>query len=159
LLNALGIRMVGERAAQLLASRFGGMDALCRASLEEVAEIHGIGPKIAQAVTRFFSEQANLRTIERLRAAGVTMGEEGSSRGPRPLARKTFVITGSLSSMSRDEAKNRIAALGGRVTSAVSKKTDYVVVGTDPGTKAEDARRLGVTMLDDAAFLKLVGSE
>ena len=159
LLNAVGIRMVGERAAQLLATRFGRMETLARASLDEIAEIHGIGPKIAQAVTRFFSEQANLRTIERLRAAGVTMDEEGSSRGPKPLAGKTFVITGSLSSMSRDEAKNRIVALGGRVTSAVSKKTDYALVGTDPGTKAEDARRLGVPMLDDAAFLKLVGAE
>jgi DNA ligase (NAD+) len=157
LLNALGIRMVGERAAQLLASRFGSMDALSRASSDEIAQIYGIGPKIAQSVATFFAEPANRRTIERLKAAGVVMEEEGAREGRKPLAGKTFVLTGSLS-MSRDEAKALIVKLGGRVTGPVSKKTDYVVVGAEPGSKADEAKRLGISMLDEAGFLKLVGT-
>ena len=158
LLNALGIRMVGERAAQLLEARFGRMEALCRASEAEIGEIYGIGPKIAEAVTKFFAEERNLRIIDRLKAAGLLM-EKSAAAGPKPLQGKVFVVSGALNAMSRDEAKDLVVNLGGRVTSSVSKKTDYVVVGTDPGTKAEDARRLGVTILDESAFLRLVGTE
>jgi DNA ligase (NAD+) len=157
LLNALGIRMVGERAAQLLASRFGSMAAILRTSETEIAEIYGIGPRIAQAVSSFFSEQANRETIDRLRAAGVAMEEADAGDGPRPLAGKTFVLTGGLKSLSRDEAKELIEKLGGRVTGAVSKKTSCVVAGEEPGSKADDARRLGVPILDEAQFLQRVG--
>ena len=149
--------MVGERAAQLLAARFGSMDKLQAATLDEINEIHGIGPQIAQSVVRFLAEPANRTTIERLRRAGVEMTEAGMVDGPRPLDGKTLVLTGSLASLTRDQAKDLILRLGGRVTGSVSKKTDDVVVGDDGGAKADDARRLGVPLLDEAAFLKLVG--
>jgi DNA ligase (NAD+) len=155
LLNALGIRYVGERAAQLLAAHFGRMERLAEAGEEEIAQIYGIGPQIAQSVARFFAEAANRRTIERLAKAGVTMHEPGLGEGPRPLQGKTFVLTGGLRSMTRDEAKDLVLRLGGRVTGSVSKKTDFVVAGEEPGSKLDDARRLGVRVLDEAEFLRL----
>ncbi len=157
LLNALGIRMVGERAAQLLAARFGTMERLLAATEADINEIYGIGPQIAQAVTTFFAEPRNRATIERLAAAGVRMTEEGHTEGPRPLEGKSLVLTGGLATLSRDQAKDLIIRLGGRVTGSVSKKTDYVIVGEDAGSKADDAKRLGVATLDEDAFLKLVG--
>ena len=157
LLNGLGIRMVGERASQLLAARFGSMEKLEAASEDEINDIYGIGPEIAQSVARFFAEPRNRKIIERLRKAGVVMREQGATEGPRPLDGKIIVLTGGLSSLSRDDAKDLILRLGGRVSGSVSKKTDFVVVGEDPGSKADDAKRLGVKTLDEAAFLKLVG--
>jgi DNA ligase (NAD+) len=157
LLNALGIRMVGERAAQLLAARFGTMERLLAASEADINEIYGIGPQIAQAVTTFLAEPRNRATIERLAAAGVVMAEEGHTEGPRPLEGKTLVLTGGLATLSRDQAKDLVLRLGGRITGSVSKKTNYVIVGEDAGSKADDAKRLGVATLDEAAFLKLVG--
>jgi DNA ligase (NAD+) len=157
LLNALGIRMVGERAAQLLAARFGTMERLLAATETAINDIYGIGPHIALAVTGFFAEPRNRATIERLAAAGVTMTEEGHTEGPRPLEGKSLVLTGGLATLSRDQAKDLIIRLGGRVTGSVSKKTDYVIVGEDAGSKADDAKRLGVATLDEDAFLKLVG--
>jgi DNA ligase (NAD+) len=157
LLNALGIRMVGERAAQLLAARFGTMERLLAGTEADINEIYGLGPQIAQAVTIFLAEPRNRATVERLAAAGVVMTEEGHTEGPRPLDGKSLVLTGGLASLSRDQAKDLIIRQGGRVTGSVSKKTDYVVVGEDAGSKADDAKRLGVTTLDEAAFLKLVG--
>src|SRR6185369_8670597 len=137
LLNALGIRMVGERAAQLLAARFGSMERLLGASEADIGQIYGLGPHIAQAVTAFFAEARNRATIDRLAAAGVSMVEEGHTEGPRPLDGKTVVLTGGLATLSRDQAKDLIIRLGGRVTGSVSKKTDYVIVGEDAGSKAE----------------------
>jgi DNA ligase (NAD+) len=157
LLNALGIRMVGERAAQLLAARFGTMERLLAATETDINEIYGIGPQIAQAVTTFLAEPRNRTTIDRLAAAGVATTEEGHTEGPRPLDGKTLVLTGGLASLSRDQAKDLIIRLGGRVAGSVSKKTDYVIVGEDAGSKADDAKRLGVPTLDEAAFLKLAG--
>ena len=157
LLNALGIRMVGERAAQLLAARFGTMERLLAATEADINDIYGIGPQIAEAVTSFFAEPRNRATIDRLAAAGVTMTEEGHTEGPRPLEGKTLVLTGGLATLSRDQTKDLIIRLGGRVTGSVSKKTDYVIVGDDAGSKADDAKRLGVAILDEDAFLKLVG--
>ncbi len=157
LLNALGIRMVGERAAQLLAARFGTMERLLAASEADINDIYGIGPQIAQAVTTFLAEPRNRATIERLAAADVVMAEEGHTEGPRPLEGKTLVLTGGLATLSRDQAKDLVLRLGGRITGSVSKKTDYVIVGEDAGSKADDAKRLGVATLDEAAFLKLVG--
>jgi DNA ligase (NAD+) len=157
LLNALGIRMVGERAAQLLAARFGSMERLQAATEADINEIHGVGPQIAQSIAGFFAEPRNRKTIERLRQAGVVMKEEGMIEGPKPLDGKTLVLTGGLRRVTRDQAKDLIIRLGGRVTGSVSKKTDYVVVGEDAGSKADDARRLGVPILDEEAFLKLAG--
>ncbi len=156
LLFGLGIRYVGEHVAEILAAHAGSMERLLRASAEELAEIHGVGPRIAAGVARFFAQEENVRVVERLRAAGVKM-EGAVAAGPKPLAGKTFVLTGTLSSMSRDSARDLITRLGGRVTSAVSKKTDSVVAGKEAGSKVEEARRLGVVALDEAAFLALVG--
>jgi DNA ligase (NAD+) len=156
LLFGLGIRYVGEHVAEILAAHVGSMERLLRASAEELAEIHGIGPRIAAGVARFFAQEENVRVVERLKAAGVKM-EEAVAAGPKLLAGKTFVLTGTFSSMSRDGARDLIIRLGGRVTSAVSKKTDYVVAGKEAGSKLDDARRLGVATLDEAAFLALVG--
>jgi DNA ligase (NAD+) len=157
LLNGLGIRMVGERAAQVLTARFGSMERLLAATEQDINDIHGIGPQIAQSVASFLAEPRNRTTIERLRTAGVVMEEEGATDGPKPLAGKTVVLTGGLRTMTRDQARDLVSRLGGRVTGSVSKKTDYVVVGEDPGSKADDARRLGVAVLDEDAFRQLVG--
>ncbi|MGH7356595.1 MAG: NAD-dependent DNA ligase LigA [Candidatus Rokuibacteriota bacterium] len=155
LLNALGIRLVGERAAQLLALRFGALPHLAAATEAELAEVHGIGPEIARSVVRFFADPANRAMLERLAGAGVVITEAGAVQGPKPLAGKTFVLTGTLASLTRDAVRDRILRSGGRVVGSVSKKTDYVVVGEAPGSKADDARRLGVAVLDEAAFLAL----
>jgi DNA ligase (NAD+) len=158
LLNALGIRMVGERVATLLANQFGSMDRLQRASETELNEIRGIGDELAQSIKRFFDDETNRDVIRRLADAGIEMTQPGvETERPQPLAGKTFVVTGSLNSLTRDAARELIERLGGRVTSAVSKKTSYVVVGEAPGSKADDAQRLGVPTLDEVAFLKLMG--
>jgi DNA ligase (NAD+) len=156
-LNGLGIRMVGERAAQLLAARFGSMERLEKAAEDEISEISGIGPKIAQSVARFFMEDRNRKIIRHLREVGVDLREKGASDEPGPLTGKTLVLTGGLRGLTRDEAKDAILRLGGRVTGTVSRKTDYVIAGEDPGGKADDAKRLGVTVLDEAQFLSLIG--
>jgi DNA ligase (NAD+) len=158
LLNALGIRLVGERVAQLLAARFGALDRLAAAPLEALAEVHGIGDEIARSVAAFFADPSNRRIIDRLAADGVVTREEGATDGPGPLAGKSFVLTGTLAGLSRDQAKDLILRLGGKVTGSVSRKTDYVVVGEEPGSKADDARRLSVPILDEAGFLALAHS-
>lgn len=157
LLFALGIRYVGERAARLLADHFASMDRLLAASREEINEIYGVGPRIAESVRLFFDQPANRRAVARLRAVGVLLAEPRATAGPKPLLGKTFVLTGGLERCSRDEAKELIVRLGGRVSSSVSRKTDYVVVGRDPGSKADEARRLGVKTLEEAEFARLVG--
>ncbi len=160
LLNGLGIRMVGERVAGLLARRFGSMERLVKASADELSEVHGIGPQIAQSVRKFFDDPANRDVIDKLAQAGVAMGQAiVDDAGPKPLAGKTFVLTGTLANLTREGARELIERQGGRVTSSVSKKTDYVVVGEAAGSKADDARRLGVTILDEAAFLALGGAD
>lgn len=151
LLFALGIRYVGENVARILAVEFGRMEKLMGATEETLAGIHGIGPRIAASVSLFFQQEENRRLIAALRTAGVAMQEQVSS-GPKPLLGKTFVLTGGLATMTRDEAKEVIQRMGGRVASSVSTKTHFVVVGVDPGQKAEDARRLGVPVLDEDAF-------
>ena len=155
LLNALGIPMVGERVAQLLATRFGSLERLQRAGEAELAEIHGIGERIAASVTKFFADESNRDVLKRLGEAGVSLTEASFEEGPRPLDGKTFVLTGTLPTLTRDAATDLITRFGGRVSSSVSKKTDYVVAGEDAGKKEADARRLGVTVLDEAAFLAL----
>jgi DNA ligase (NAD+) len=158
LLNALSIPMVGERVAGLLASHVGSMTQLQQASLPELSGIRGIGEQIARSVRTFFDDEANQDVLRRLAEAGVDMTQPGFvAEGPRPLAGKTFVLTGTLRSLTRDEARERVERLGGRITSAVSRKTAYVVAGEAPGSKLDDATRLGVPVLDEAAFLALVG--
>ena len=159
LLNALGIRLVGERVARLLAMRFGSMDRLAAASQQELADVHGIGDVIAASVRTFFEESANMAMLRALGELGVDLTERGATvDGPKPLAGKTFVLTGTLATLTRDAARERIETLGGRVTSSVTRKTTYVVVGEAAGSKADDARRLGVATLDEAAFLQLTGT-
>jgi DNA ligase (NAD+) len=158
LLNALGIRLVGERVARLLAMRFGSLERLAAASEATLAETHGIGPTIAASVRKFFDDESNRRLLDDLGRLGVDLVEHAATvDGPKPLAGKTFVITGTLASLSRENARALVESLGGRVTSSVTRKTDYVVVGESPGGKADDAQRLGVAILDEAAFLDLTG--
>ena len=158
LLNALGISMVGERVATLLANQYGSMDRLLRASEAEIDEIRGIGDELAQSIRRFFDDETNRDVIRRLAKAGVEMTQPGvEAERPQPLAGRTFVVTGALASLTREAARELIERLGGRVSSSVSKKTSYVVVGEAPGSKADDARRLGVEILDEEAFLHLTG--
>jgi DNA ligase (NAD+) len=158
LLHALGIRHVGERGAQVLADHFGSVDAIEAASQDELEQVHEVGPVMAASVRSWFDEPSNRRLVQRLRDAGVRMvGERRrTATGPQPLAGKTFVLTGALGALSRDEAAARIEALGGKVVGSVSGKTSYLVVGAEPGSKLEKARRLGVAILDEPAFLGLI---
>lgn len=156
LIYALGIDFVGERTAQLLAAHFGSMEKLANASLEGLMEVNEVGPKVAQGVADFFSEPVNKKLIERLRAAGVNMKEERSEPKGTKFAGKTFVFTGTLANRTREAAEAIVVSQGGKVASSVSKKTSYVVVGSDPGSKFEKAKALGVPILDEAGFEKLL---
>lgn len=156
LLFALGIRHVGGHVSEVLSRRFGSMQALAQATPEELAETPEIGPVIAASVRAFFDEPRNLQLVEELRRAGLRMEEERGEAGAQPLAGLTFVLTGGLDSMSREEARAAIEARGGKVTSSVSAKTSYVVVGADPGSKLAKARDLGVEILDESAFKTLL---
>ena len=159
LIYALGIRFVGERTAQLLADHFGSMDKLAEASEEELVNVTEVGPKVAEGILEFFSESANRKLIERLRAAGVNMKSERQTPKDTKFAGKTFVFTGTLERRSREEAEAQVAAHGGKAGGSVSKKTSYVVVGADPGSKYDKARALGVTILDEAGFEKLLAAK
>ena len=155
LLYALGIRHVGEHLARILAEEFGSIEKLEGASEEYLAALREIGPEVARSVTAFFSGESNLRTISDLLAAGVRY----SAAPPKTSARlhgKSFVLTGSLQSMTREEARSRIEDLGGRAASSVSGKTSYVVIGADPGAKAAEAEKRGIPLLDEAAFVALL---
>jgi DNA ligase (NAD+) len=154
---AIGIPFVGERTAQLLADHFGSLDRLDHSDQEELEHVSEIGPKTAQGIVNFFGERRNRELIERLRRAGLQFHQQkaGPDRA-QPLQGKQFVITGTLPSFSRDDAMNMIEKAGGRVTGSVSKKTDYVLVGEEPGSKLKKARSLGVKTIDEAGLLKLV---
>jgi DNA ligase (NAD+) len=157
LLFGLGIRHVGKTVAQLLARRFGSMDRLMRASEDEINAVPGVGSAIAEAVVHFFEEPRNRRLIERLREAGLNFTEPAVGSEDGPLAGKTYVLTGTLPTLSRAEATARIEGAGGRVAASVSKATDAVVAGEDPGSKLEKARTLGVEIIDEAELLRRVG--
>ncbi len=159
LIYALGIRFVGERTAQLLAAHFGSMDKLAAASEEELTGVTEVGPKVAEGILEFFSESANRKLIERLRAAGVNMKDERQAPKSAKFAGMTFVFTGTLAKRSREEAEALVASHGGKAGSSVSKKTNYVVVGADPGSKFEKAKSLKVPILDEAQFEKLVAAK
>ena len=158
-LIALGIRHVGETVAQLLAEQFGDLDPLLAAEQERLESVEGIGPTIAESVVRFFSDPRNRAEVERLRELGVRWEKTAPAppRGEGPLAGKTFVLTGTLEGLTRSRAKQRIEALGGSVTGSVSKKTDFLVAGADPGSKIEKARKLEVEILEQDAFEALLG--
>jgi DNA ligase (NAD+) len=156
-LFGLGMRFVGERTAQLLAEEFGSMDALMAASTEELERVNEVGPRVAAAVREFFDEARNVELIERLRAAGLTFTAEKREKSSE-LEGITFVLTGTLEGMTRDEAKAKIEGAGGKVAAAVSKKTDYVVAGAEAGSKLEKAQALGVKILDEAGLVALLGS-
>ena len=159
LLFGLGIRFVGERVAMLLARNFHGFDALAAASVEEIEALHEIGPVVARSVHDWFRDPANRRLVGRLKKAGLRTEEDAAAAGSRTLQGKQFVVTGTLESMTRGEAKAAIEERGGRVTSSVSKKTSYVVVGRDPGSKADKARELGLDVVDETAFRDLLAGE
>jgi DNA ligase (NAD+) len=159
LIYAIGIPFVGERTAQLLSEHFGSMDKVATASAEELVEVGEVGPKIAEGVREFFSESANRKLIERLRAVGVNMKEAQRELKDSRFAGMTFVFTGTLERRSREDAEALVASHGGKAGSSVSKKTNYVVVGADPGSKYDKAKSLGVPILDEAQFDKLISAK
>ncbi len=156
LLFALGIRHVGEGVAQLLTKHFLSMDALKEASAVELEGVEGIGPQIAESIQRFFSDSHNRKLLERLKKAGLPFEEKVVSKGSQKFAGKTFVVTGTLDAMTREEAKAIIEQVGGKVTSSVSGNTDYVIVGKEAGTKLQKAKKLGLNLLNEDEFIKLM---
>jgi len=159
LIFALGIRHVGERLAQTLASHFRDVEELAKASVEELTGIEDIGPIVAESIAFFFRQPENLELLRKLKSAGILFtSKKAPARRDQPLSGKTFVLTGKLERYSREEAKARIEALGGTVTDSVSNKTSYLVVGEDPGSKLDKARKLGIPTLTETELLKLLGS-
>jgi DNA ligase (NAD+) len=154
-LMGLGIRFVGERTAELLSEEFGSVDALRAATAEELERVEEVGPRISQAILEFFAQPANQALIETLLAAGVEMTAEKRQRSTQ-LAGMTFVLTGTLPTLTRDEAKARIEAAGGKTAGSVSKKTSYVVAGEEAGSKLDKARELKLPVLDEAGLLALL---
>jgi DNA ligase (NAD+) len=154
-LMGLGIRFVGERTAELLAEEFGSVDALMSATAEELERVEEVGPRISQAILEFFAQPANLALVQSLKDAGVDMTAEKKQRSTQ-LAGLTFVLTGTLPTLTRDEAKARIESAGGKTSGSVSKKTSYVVAGEEAGSKLEKALQLKIPVLDEAALLALL---
>jgi len=157
LLFALGIRHVGERLARTLADRFETLNGLAEATLEELTEVEDVGPTVAESIVFFFRQPENRELIRRLQEAGVNVRSRRQAAGKRPLEGKSFVITGTLDSFSRDEAKELIESLGGKVLSSVSRQTDYLIVGESPGSKLQKARELGIETLSEEDLLALIG--
>jgi DNA ligase (NAD+) len=156
-LYALGIREVGEVTAHTLANHFRTLDHIMAADEEELQKVPDIGPSVAHHIYTFFRQPHNVGVVRALLDAGVHWDEIAEVKTGQPLEGRTFVITGTLSSMSREEAKARLQALGGKVTGSVSKNTSYVIAGADPGSKLTKAQELGVEVLDEVAFLRLIG--
>lgn len=157
LIYALGIRFVGERTAQAIASHFRDLDSLSKAPPEELIQIEDVGPKVAESIVFFFHQPKNTTLLDKLREVGVnsfSQAEASSEEGP--LSGQTFVLTGKLAQFSREEARKEIEQRGGTVTSTVSRKTDYVIAGAEPGAKLEKAQKLGVPVLDEKNFLALI---
>jgi len=152
LLYGLGIRFVGTQTAQILVDDFGTIDAIADADEEILQRSEGIGPEVARSVALFFKQQPNREMIERLREAGIVMSGPKRVKNRRALSGKTFVLTGTLPNLTREEAMEMIVAAGGKVTGSVSKKTDYVVAGSEPGGKLTKAEKLGIDILDEPAL-------
>jgi DNA ligase (NAD+) len=156
-LFAIGVRHVGAGVAQLVVQNFPSIDLLMSATKEDLERIQGIGPRIAESITHFFADTHNRALIQRLRKAGIQfVGPFSKSTSKNALSEKTFVLTGTLSTLTREEAKEKIEALGGKVTSSVSKNTDYVVVGEDAGSKFDRARELGIRTINEIEFLSFI---
>ncbi len=154
---ALGIRQVGESTAKDLANHFGKLESLMSASEEALLEVRDVGRVVAQSIWNFFSEEHNRQVIDDLLAAGVKPVEtEPFAKAPAPLSGKTFVLTGTLPTLSREDAKELLEAAGAKVAGSVSKKTDYVVAGAEAGSKLDKAEALGVPVLDEAGMLALL---
>jgi DNA ligase (NAD+) len=157
LLTALGIQGIGGTVAQLLVDHFGSLDALAAASRVELEQIPGIGPKLAESVTDWFSRDTNRQVLDKLVSAGVrTVREPVEVTGPQPLEGLTFVITGTLPTMSREQAKELIESHGGRVTGSVSGKTAYLLAGERAGSKLTKAEKLGVPVIDEARLHDMI---
>jgi DNA ligase (NAD+) len=161
LIYALGIRHVGETTARDLAQHFGSLQALEQADEEALLQVNEVGPVVAASVRHFFQEPHNREALDDLLAAGVTpqQAQARANSANLPLAGKTVVITGTLPSMSRDEATRRVLEAGGKASGSVSKKTAYVLAGAEAGSKLTKAQELGVTILDEAQFLALLAGE
>jgi DNA ligase (NAD+) len=158
LLVALNIPHVGSHTAQVLAEAFGSIDKLMSASVEDLEAVEEIGPIVAQAVHDWFQDRENARLVEKLRRAGIRVADEPrKKRADGPLAGTTIVLTGGLESMTREESTKAAEDAGARVASSVSKKTDFVVAGSDPGTKYDKAVQLGVEIIDEPEFVKRLG--
>ena len=156
-LFGLGIRHVGEATAKDLARHFGKLDAIMDAGVERLLEVPDVGPVVAESIHTFFQQPHNREVVEQLRACGVHWEEgEPAARTPKPLAGKTVVLTGTLPTLSRDEAKDMLEAAGAKVAGSVSKKTDYVVAGAEAGSKLDKARELGVAVLDEEGLKGLL---
>jgi DNA ligase (NAD+) len=156
-INALGIRFVGERTATFLAEEFGVLDKIMSAKTDELQKAEEVGPKVAESIYQFFREPRNQDLIERLRSAGLQFEYRARRRHGGPLAGKTFVLTGTLVNLTREEARQQIEVAGGKVSNAVSKKTSFVVAGEDPGSKLDKARELGVEVIDEKKLIELLG--
>jgi len=157
---ALGIRHIGASIAQVLVDNFNTIEQLIAAKETDLQSIQGIGPQIAESVVRFFADKHNQRIINRLKSAGVQMLEKKKRiRASQQFANKSFVLTGTLATMTREEAKHRIESLGGKVVSSISKNTNFVIVGTNAGSKLEKAKTLGILLLDEQKFLNMLQNE
>ena len=156
-LFGLGIRHVGEATAKELVRHFGKLDTIMDATPEQLLQVGDVGPIVAQSIRTFFDQTHNREVVEQLRACGVTWKEgEPAAVAPKPLAGKTFVITGTLPTLSRDEAKDLLEAAGAKVAGSVSKKTSYVLAGTDAGSKLDKARELGVAVIDELEMKEML---
>lgn len=155
-LFALGIRHIGTHAARLLVTNFPSIDKLSKATFDEISNIMGIGPTVAESVINFFKDKENRQLIERLKKAGLKFTEEVTKKGKQPLLNKTFVLTGTLKNYAREQASEIIMNLGGNVSSSVSKNTDYVLAGSEPGSKYDKAKALGIKILTEDEFIKMI---
>jgi DNA ligase (NAD+) len=150
---------VGEATAKALAQHFGKLDAIMDASEDHLLAVSDVGPIVAKSIRTFFDQTHNREVVEQLRACGLSWEEgEPADKAPQVLAGKTFVLTGTFPTLSRDQAKDLLEAAGAKVAGSVSKKTSYVVAGTDAGSKLDKARELGVAVLDEAAMLEMLAS-
>ena len=154
---ALGIRHVGERMAQVLAARFKSLDALAGAGEEELIKVEDVGPKVAESIRFFFAQPENRELIRRLKDAGLSMRAREPGAARRPLEGQTFVITGTLSGFTREEAQERLENLGAKVASSVSKNTTSLIAGESPGSKLDKAKELGVKIVGEKELRKLIG--
>jgi DNA ligase (NAD+) len=157
-LFALGIRHVGAVTAQALVGRFPSVDALLEATAEELADVEGVGPVVAEGVLQYFADERNRETIAKLKHAGVRLADEPGVKPAVRLSGLTFVLTGRLPTLTRGQAQEAIEAAGGRVSGSVGKSTDYVVAGDDPGSKYDRAKELGVAILDEPGLRELIAA-